>query len=82
MVAWVVASFSSCASKFIHFIKMYLFLLNPSILNRLVGVEKSANVQTIIEKYDEDQDGKLTFGEFLKSVSQYDTYSIFIFIFQ
>ena len=61
---------------------MYLFLLNPSILNRLVGVEKSANVQTIIEKYDEDQDGKLTFGEFLKSVIQYDTYSIFIFIFQ
>ena len=40
------------------------------IYSRLVGIPNSANVQATIEKFDEDQDGKLNFAEFLKSVSQ------------
>merc|ERR1719384_2711049 len=45
-------------------------------LCQLVGVETTSNIETIIEKFDEDKDGKFTFGEFIKLISEIENESM------
>ena len=84
-VASVVTSFSSFASRFFVWSMNIIFRklkFNVHFDTRLVGVPDISKVQSLIEKFDEDKDGKLTFGEFIKSVKrtlQFSLNSIQIF---